>query len=88
MVFIIKKGKKLFSNKKRNRLPIIKDIFEKITKNKPYTVTQININMAFKSAWVGFIRIKELTYMAANAKKTTFAKSSFTKSNISFAERD
>lgn len=50
MTFIIKRRRKLFSSIKRNCLPITKDIFQKITKNKPLSVTDLNINTCFQSS--------------------------------------
>lgn len=88
MAFIIKGRKRLFPSKKRNRLPITQDILEKITKDKPHTVTQVNIETAFKVAWAGFMRMGELTYTAVDAKKATFAETGLTRSDISFAEED
>lgn len=39
-------------------------------------------------AWAGFIRMGELTYTAAEAKKATFAETGLIRSDISFAEGD
>lgn len=33
------------------------------------TVNDLKINMAFKVAWAGFMRLGKITYMAAEAKK-------------------
>lgn len=88
MALIIKGGKRLFPSKKKNRLPITKDILEKITKEEPLTVTDLNIDTAFKVAWAGFMRLGEITYTAAEAKKPTFAETKLTRSDISFAEGD
>ena len=50
MALIIKGGKRLFPSKKRNRLPITKDVLTKITKDEPMTVDDLNIDTAFKVA--------------------------------------
>ena len=69
MGLIIKRGKRLFPSKKRNRLPITKDILEKITKDEPLMVEDLNVDMVFNVAWAGFMQIGELTYTAAELKK-------------------
>lgn len=88
MALTIQVGRRLFPSKKRNRLPITKDILEKITGDEPHTVTDVNIDTAFKVAWAGFMRLGELIYTAADAKKATFAETGLTRSDISFAEGD
>lgn len=88
MALIIKGGRRLFPSKKRNSLPITKNILEKITQDEPLTVTDVNIDTAFKVAWAGFMRMEELTYTAAEAKKATLSETGLTRSDISFVEGD
>ena len=88
MALIIKGGRRLFPSKKRNRLPITKQILEKITDEELLSITDLNVDTAFKVAWSGFMRMGELTYKAAEAKKATFAETDLTRSDISFVERD
>ncbi len=88
MTLIIKGGTWLFPNKKRNRLLITKEILEKIMEEELLSITDLNVNTAFKVAWAGFMRMGELTYKAAEAKKATFAETGLTRSDISFAEGD
>ena len=88
MALIIKGGRRLFPSKKRNRLPITKDILEKITEDELLSVTDLNINTAFKVAWTDFLRMRKLTYMATEAKEATFAETGLTSIDISFAEGD
>ncbi len=88
MALIINGRRRLFLNKKRNRLPITKDIFKKITEDEPLSVTDLNVNTALKVAWAGLIRMGELTYTAAAVKKATFSETGLTRSDISFAEGD
>lgn len=88
MALITKSGKKLFSNIKQNHLLITKDILKKITDNKALSVIDLNVNIVFKKAWAGFIKIKELTYTMAEAKKATFAETSLIRSDISFRKGD
>lgn len=76
----------MFPNTKRNRFPIIKNILEKIMDSEPLSVTDLNIDIAFIVAWAGFMRIGELIYTAAEAKKATFAETGLTRSDIFFAE--
>lgn len=75
----------MFPSIKRNRLPITKDILEKITGSELFSVTDLNIDIAFKVAWAGFMRIGELSYTAAEAKKAAFAETGLTRSDISSA---
>ncbi len=88
MALIIKDGRRLFPGKKRNRLPITKEILEKITEEELLSITDLNVDTAFKIAWIGFMRMAELTYTAAEAKKATFAVTDLMRSDISFAEVD
>lgn len=44
MALIIKGGRRLFQSKKRNRLPITKNILEKITEDEPLSITDLNID--------------------------------------------
>ena len=48
MALIIKSRRRLFPSKKRNCLPITKDILEKITEGEPLSVTDFNVNITFK----------------------------------------
>ncbi len=59
MAFIITGGRRLFPSKKRNRLPITKEILEKITEEELLSITDLNMDTAFKVAWAGLIRIGE-----------------------------
>ncbi len=88
MTLIIKGGKRLFASKGRNGLPVTKNILEEITKEEPLTVTDLNVDAMFKVAWVGFMRLREITYMTAEAKKSTFAETKLTGSDTSFVEGD
>ena len=88
IALIIKGKRRLFFNKKRNHLPITKDIFKKITEDEPLSVTDLNVNTALKVAWAGFMRMGELIYTAVEVKKATFLETGLTRSDISFAEGD
>lgn len=88
MALIIKGGKGLFPSNKQNRLLIIKDVFTKITEDKPMTVNDLNIDAAFKVAWAGFMKLGEIIYTATKAKKISFKDIKVTRSDILFAKGD
>lgn len=46
------------------------------------------MDTTFKIGWASFMRMEELTYVAAKAKKATFADIGLIRLHISFAERD
>ncbi len=50
MALIIKDGRRLFPSKKRNHLQITKYILKKITEDEPLSVTDLNVDKAFKVA--------------------------------------
>ncbi len=50
MALIIKSGRRLFPRKKRNRLPITKEMLEKITEGELLSITDINVDTTFKLA--------------------------------------
>ncbi len=52
------------------------------------SIKDLNLDTAFKVAWAGFMKMRELTYQAAEAKTATFAETGLTRSDISFAEGD
>lgn len=88
MALIIKEGRKLFPSTKWNCLPITKNILQNITKDEPLSITDLNLDTALKVAWAGFMRMDELTYTVVWARKATFAETSLTRSDISFAKGD
>lgn len=57
IILIIKRKIKLFPSKKQNRLLSIKDIFEKIIKNKLLSIIDLSINKVFKIMWIDFMRM-------------------------------
>jgi hypothetical protein len=93
LAWIIKGGKRLFHQTKAKRLSITKDILQKIINQKiiNHSTTiknEANVDAAFKSAWVGFLRLEEITYTIAEAKKPSFARTKVTREDVSFAEFD
>ncbi len=89
LAWIIKGGRTLFPSVKSTRLPITKDIFKKITAQPMKSLEDLNIDAVFKIAWVGFLRLGEITYTASELKKkSTFVETHTTRSDISLAEGD
>ena len=86
LAWIIKDGKRLFSSIKSKRLPITKNILEKITAQPIMSVDDCNIDTAFKISWAGFLCLGEITYTSAELKKTNFVDTHATRSDVSFAE--
>ena len=69
---ILRGAHNLFPNIKKERLPITKDILQKITSIIPISIEEINIDAAFKVAWAGFLRMGEFTYTNSEARSSTF----------------
>jgi hypothetical protein len=57
----------LFLSTKKTKLPIIKDILDKIITFRPYKAN-INIDTAFIMVFTGFLYIEEITYLNRKAK--------------------
>jgi len=57
----------LFPSTKKTKLPIIKDILDKIITFRPYKA-DANVDAAFMIAFAGFLRIGEITYLNRKAK--------------------
>ena len=55
---------------------------------EPLSISNLNIDTTFKVAWAGFMRMGELTYIAAETRKATFEETALTRPDIFFAERD
>lgn len=55
-------------------------------KIKPLLIIDLNINIAFKVAQMGFIKLGKLIYIVAKIKKATFTKTSLIKLDVSFLE--
>lgn len=67
-------------------MPITKDVLEKIVANEPINIDKLNIDMAFKVAWAGFFRLREITYIDSKLKKVSFLLTKVTRSDILFAK--
>lgn len=83
---ILNGGRYLFPHLKKERLPITKDILEKITSIFPVSIQDLNIDTAFKVAWAGFLRMDEFTYTHTEAQARTFIDIGLTHSDITFAD--
>lgn len=78
----------LYPHIKKERLPITKDILEKITSSVPLSIEELNIDTAFKIAWAGFLRMGEFIYTKAEAQASTFVDTKPTRSDITFSDND
>ncbi len=79
----------MFSQAKKTRLPTTKDILLNITRIKPTSLQDLNINTAFKVAWAGFLRMGEFTYTKADLKNhKVFSATKLTRSDITFPQDD
>lgn len=88
IVLIINSGRRPFSSKKQNHLPITKDTLEKITEDEPLLVVDLNFDTTFKMVYVDFMKMGELMYTTTEANKATFPETGLTRSDISFAKGD
>lgn len=82
IALIIKRLKKLFQKQKAKCLPIIKNILEKIIKNKLVDLDKFNIDTIFKIAWASFFRLDKITYTGTKLKKALFSNDRITKSEF------
>lgn len=47
---------------------------------------KLNIDVAFKVAWAGFLQLGKITYTGTELKKASFSKTKVTRLDVSFAE--
>ena len=66
MTLIIKREKRLFLSKKKNRPLIIKNIIEKITKDKPLTLKKFNVDTCKRE--VARIRLDHVLLQGCSAR--------------------
>lgn len=85
---ILNGARYLFPYTKKERLPITKDILQKITQATPISIEELNIDTAFKVAWAGFLRMGEFTYTDTEAQSRVFARTKLTRSDITFSDGD
>jgi len=72
----------LFPSTKKTKLPITKDILDKIITLRPYKA-DVNIDAAFTIAFIGFLYIGEIIYLNRKAKDFSTIKALY--SNIRIA---
>jgi len=72
----------LFPSTKKTKLPITKDILDKIITLRPYKA-DINVDTAFTMAFAGFLYIGEIMYL--NRKAKDFSTIKALRSNIRIA---
>ena len=86
---VIRGVRRMFPQTKRTRLPITKDILQKITSHKPQSFQDLNIDTAFKVTWAGFLRMGEFTYTKTeHGNRKLFSGTKLTRSDITFSEND
>ncbi len=86
---VVRGVRRMFSQVKKLRLPITKDILQRITLGKPKSLQDLNINTAFKVAWAGFLRMREFTYTKTElANRKLFIATKLTRSDITFSQDD
>lgn len=78
----------LFPHTKRKRLPITKDILQKLTSTPPVSIDELNIDTAFKVVWAGFLQMGEFTYTSTEAQASTFTSTKLTQSDVTFSDGD
>jgi hypothetical protein len=95
---MIKESKRIFSQAKRVRLLITKEMLTKIitltsfeSRDDITTIASrndVNVNIAFKVAWAEFLRLGEIIYTRIDRKKVSFDRLNSTREDISFVEND
>jgi hypothetical protein len=96
---MIKEDKTIFSQIKRVRLLIIKEMLTKINififfESRDDIVISIafrnnvNVNIIFKIAWVEFLRLDKIIYTRIDRRKILFDRLNSTRENILFVEND
>lgn len=83
---VLNGGRFLFPHARKERLPITKDILEKITAVTPISIKELNVDAAFKVAWAGFFRMGEITYTDAEVQSTIFVSTKLIRSDITFSD--
>ena len=81
---LVQGARSLFPGKRRERLPITRDILTKITPT-PVSRDDYNVDAAFKLAFAGFLRIGEFTHTRAREISQSFAASGLTRSDLTFS---
>ena len=81
LLHLVQGARSLFPGRKRERLPIIRDILSKITPT-PTSQDDYNINAAFKLAFAGFLHISEFTHTHTKEITQSFIITGLTRSDV------
>lgn len=83
---MLKNAYHIYPYTQKKYLPITKNIFVKIISVILISIEKINIDIAFKVAWVGFLKLDEITYINAKAQAFAFVEIKLTCLDIIFAD--
>ena len=81
LLHLVQGARSLFPSRKRERLPITRDILSKITP-PPTSRNDYYINAAFKLAFAGFLRIGEFTHTYIKEITPSFETTGLTRSDV------
>lgn len=73
---------------KKQAMPVTHGLLTRLVAIDDGSITDLNLNTAFKVAFAGFLRSGEFTYSLADVKSKTFPHTGLTRSDITFGERD
>lgn len=85
---LVKGARRAFVQRRKDRLPIGKDVLAKITSPPTRTTDDLNCLAAFKVAWAGFLRLGEITYKSKDLTSRSFADLNVTRSDVHFSENN
>ena len=88
MKLLLAGGKLFFLFTKSLYLPITKNILHILRTPLPNSVNNFNLDIVFKVAWAGFIKLKKLTYITVKKADPFFKNIHLTKLDIIFSEQD
>ena len=82
--YSLSRVRKTFHKAKRHPLTNPKKILKKITENKYVNIDKLNIDMALKVAYAGFLCLSKIIYISTKPKKALFSVTRVIKFHISF----
>lgn len=88
LCFFLNGRKRFFPYIKAVCLPIMKENFFQVTRNKPTDGNKLNINAAFKTIWVGIMRIGKMIFTVVQNAALLFKDIQVTSVNIHFFKFD
>ena len=88
LAHIIKGARRYFPQHKTTRLPITKDVLTAITSDSTSrrSISNVNVDAAFKVGWADFLRMGEFTNSVADLKNRNFAATGLTRPDVTFGE--